>query len=315
MSSRKEWLWSQAYRPKTITECILPERYKEMFEGYIRDGIPNLLLAGSQGVGKTTVARALLDQVGADYITINMSMSGNIDTLRNDIRNFASTATFGDSTSRKFVLLDEFDYSNQASLQPAMRNFIEEYSANCGFIATCNFKNRIIPPLISRFSVIDFRIEKKELPDLCMQFMKRCCSILETENIEFDKKVVAELVGRFAPDWRKVLNELQKYSVGGKIDSGILVNRSAERIDELAKILKEKRFNDMRKWVANNSDNDPVTLYRSFYDVLTEKMEPQSVPEFIVLLADYSYKATLVPDLEVSTSAFLTEAMSNCRWK
>jgi DNA polymerase III delta prime subunit len=313
--AKEEFLWSQAYRPKTIDDCILPERYKDMFKSYIASGVPNLLLSGSQGVGKTTVARALLSQVNADTITINGSMSGNIDTLRNEIRNFASTTTFGDSDSRKFVLLDEGDYLNANSTQPALRNFIEEYSANCGFILTCNFKNRIIPPLISRFSVVDFRIEKKELPDLCGQFLKRCCNILETENVEYDRKVVAELIMRFAPDWRKVLNELQKYSVSGRIDSGILSNQTAEKIDSLAKILKEKRFSDMRKWVANNSDNDPVTLYRAFYDILSEKMEPTSVPEFVVLLADYSWKATMVPDLEVNMAAFLTECMSNIRWK
>jgi DNA polymerase III delta prime subunit len=313
--AKEEFLFSQKYRPKTVADCILPDRYKEMFEEYIKTGIPNVLLAGGQGQGKSTIALALLSQVGADNIVINMSMNGNIDTLRNDIRNFASTTTFGESTGRKFVLLDEFDYANPNSLQPGLRNFMEEYSSNCGFIATCNFKNRIIPPLISRFSVIDFKIDKKELPDLCIQFLKRCCNILENENIQFDKKAVAELIMRFAPDWRKVLNELQKYSVGGKIDSGILANNTTEKIEDLAKILKEKRFNDMRKWVANNVDNDPVTLYRAFYDILVEKMDPRSIPEFVVLLADYSYKATMVPDLEVNMAAFLSETMASCEWK
>lgn len=303
-----EFLWVEKYRPKTINDCILPEGLKQTFSSFIDSGnIPNLLLTGSAGVGKTTVAKAMLEQIGADYIVINGSMNGNIDTLRNDIQQFASTISF--SGGRKYVILDEADYLNANSTQPALRNFMEEFSRNCGFILTCNFKHRIIEPLHSRCSVVDFKISKDDLPRLAVQFFKRTVGILSKEGVEYDKAVVAELINKHVPDWRRVLNELQRYSVNGKIDSGIFVNLQDENLKTLIGYIKAKNFGEMRKWVGENSDTDSAQLFRKFYDQAYTYIKPASIPELVVLIAKYQYQAAFVADPEINTAAFLTEIM------
>jgi len=310
---REQFLWVERYRPRKIEDCILPEELKATFQKFVDDGsIPNLLLSGSAGVGKTTVARAMLEQINADYIVINGSMNGNIDTLRNDIRNFAATVSF--TGGRKYVILDEADYLNPNSTQPALRNFMEEYSSNCGFILTCNFANRIIAPLHSRCSVVEFKINGKQKALLAKQFMDRVNTILETENIEYAKSAVAELIMKHFPDWRRVLNELQRYAASGKIDSGILAQMDNLDIRELCKLLKAKEFGNMRKWVAANSSMDVNVLFRKLYDISSEMMQSQSVAELVLILAEYQYKAAFVVDQEINTAACLTKIMTDCEW-
>jgi DNA polymerase III delta prime subunit len=287
---------------------------KQTFQEFVDKGkVPNLLLSGGPGVGKTTVARAMLEEIGADYIIINGSMNGNIDTLRNDIMHFASTVSF--AGGRKYVILDEADYLNPNSTQPALRNFMEEFSNNCGFILTCNFKNRIIEPLHSRCSVVDFIIPKQDKLVVGKSFFDRVKNILTEEKITFDKAVVAELVTRHYPDWRRVINELQRYSANGSIDSGILANTGDASIKELICHLKAKSFTEMRKWVAENSDTDTTTLFRKLYDASSVFLETRSIPQLIVLLADYQYKAAFVADHEINTVACFTEIMSSCEFK
>jgi DNA polymerase III delta prime subunit len=303
-----EFLWVEKYRPKIIDECILPDGLKETFRAFVsQNDIPNLILSGSAGVGKTTVARAMLDQIDADYIVINGSMNGNIDTLRNEILSFASTVSF--TGSRKYVILDEADYLNANSTQPALRNFMEEFSKNCGFILTCNFKNRIIEPLHSRCSVIEFKITKDDLPKLASQFMKRIIHVLNTERITFDKSVVAELISKHVPDWRRVINELQRYSVNGSIDTGIFVNLSDDNIKVLVNYLKNKNFAEMRKWVAENSDTDTTTTFRKLYDMSNDVVKSNSIPELVLILAEYQYKAAFVADPEINLVAAFTRIM------
>ena len=309
-----EFLWVEKYRPRTIDDCILPEGLKSTFRQFVSNGeIPNLLLTGSAGVGKTTVARAMLEQIGADYIVINGSMNGNIDTLRNDIMQFASTISF--SGGRKYVILDEADYLNANSTQPALRNFMEEFSRNCGFILTCNFKHRIIEPLHSRCSVVEFKISKSDLPKLAVQFFKRAVGVLDNEGVKYDKAVIAELINKHIPDWRRVLNELQRYSVNGVIDSGIFVNLSVENFKVLVSAVKAKNFTDMRKWVAENSDTDSSTLFRNFYDQAYTLVKPNSIPELVLLISKYQYQAAFVADHEINLAAFLTECMINLEWQ
>ena len=304
----EEFLWVEKYRPKTIEDCVLPDELKTTFQKFVEKGeIPNLLLTGSAGVGKTTVARAMLEQIGADYIVINGSMNGNIDTLRNEILQFASSVSF--TGSRKYVILDEADYLNANSTQPALRNFMEEFSRNCGFILTCNFRNRIIEPLHSRCSVVEFKISKADLPRLAAQFFKRVLGILDGNGVKYDKAVVAELIQRHLPDWRRVLNELQRYSVNGTIDTGIFANHGASAFTDLVDILKQKKFGEMRKWVGENSDMDSTTLFRKFYDTAYEKVNPKSIPELVLIIAKYQYQAAFVADHEINTAAFLTEVM------
>ncbi|NDG33009.1 AAA family ATPase, partial [bacterium] len=262
---REEFLWVEAYRPKTIADTILPKQLKTTFQKFVEDSnIPNLLFTGRAGVGKTTVARAILEQLDCDYIVINGSLHGNIDTLRNDILAFASTVSF--SGGRKYVILDEADYLNPNSTQPALRNFMEEYSKNCGFILTCNFKNKLIEPLWSRCSVIDFKIPKEERPNLASQFFRRICTILDKEKVSYVDKVVAEVVQRFFPDFRRTLNELQRYAATGSIDTGILTNFSEESFKVLIEHMKKKDFTNVRKWVGENNDIEPVVLFRKLYD-------------------------------------------------
>ena len=310
----EEFLWVEKYRPNNLSDVILPEETKKIFQQFVDQvNIPNLLLTGSAGVGKTTVAKAMLEMLGADYIVVNGSLSGNIDTLRTDIMNFATTVSF--SEGRKYVILDEADYLNPQSTQPALRNFMEEYSKNCGFILTCNFKNRIISPLQSRCSVVDFTYTKADAPKLAGKFFQRVQDILDKENVPYDKKVVAEIVQKFYPDWRRVLNELQKYSATGKIDTGILANATEESFGALVKLLKEKNFSGMRKWVAMNVDSDPTSLMRKLYDTSSEKLNPSSIPQLVLLIADYQYKSAFVSDQEVNLVAFLTQVMADCEFK
>lgn len=304
----KEFLWVEKYRPKTIADTILTNDLKTTFQEFVNQGnIPNLLLAGSAGCGKTTVARAMLEELGCDYIVINGSMNGNIDTLRNEIQDFASSISF--TGSRKYVILDEADYLNPNSTQPALRNFMEEFSKNCGFILTCNFKNRIIEPLQSRCSVVDFKIKKTDLPDLAKQMMKRLCSILAEENIEYDKAVIAELIKKHYPDWRRVINELQRYSATGKIDTGILANITETSIKSLMRFLKEKDFTNTRKWVAENIDSDANAIFRTLYDTASQHVAKNSVPNLVMILAKYQYQAAFVADHEINLMACLTEMM------
>jgi DNA polymerase III delta prime subunit len=309
-----EFLWCEKFRPKKISECILPNALKNTFQEFVDKGnVPNLLLSGGPGVGKTTVARAMLEEIGADYIIINGSMNGNIDTLRNDIMHFASTVSL--QGGRKYVILDEADYLNANSTQPALRNFMEEFSNNCGFILTCNFKNRIIEPLHSRCSVIDFIIPKQDKVAVGKSFYERIKNILTEENITFDRAVVAELITRHYPDWRRVINELQRYSINGSIDSGILANTGDTNIKDLVVLLKSKSFTEMRKWVGENSDVDTTSLFRKLYDSASLFLEPRSVPQLVLLLADYQYKAAFVADHEINIVACFTEIMTMCEFK
>jgi DNA polymerase III delta prime subunit len=259
-----------------------------------------LILSGTSGIGKTTVARAMLEQLECDYIVINGSMNGNIDTLRNEILNFASSVSF--SGGRKYVILDEADYLNANSTQPALRNFMEEFSRNCGFILTCNFKNRIIEPLHSRCSVIDFKINKKSMAKLATQFFQRVCDILQNENVEYDESVVAEVINKYFPDWRRVLNELQRYSTIGRIDSGILVNLQETSIKELVKYLKDKNYTEVRKWVKNNLDTDVNELFNQFYEISSEICTKQTTPQLVLDLARYQYQHAL---WQIQKSIFL----------
>ena len=309
-----EFLWVEKYRPKSVSDTILPTELQVTFQDFVDNkNIPNLILSGGSGVGKTTIARAMLEQVECDYILINGSLSGNIDTLRNDIMQFASSVSL--SGGRKYVILDEADYLNPNSTQPALRNFMEEFSRNCGFILTCNFKNRIIQPLHSRCSVIDFKINGKVGPALAVKFLQRVQKILKQEQIKYDEKVVAELIMKFFPDWRRVLNELQRYSATGSIDSGILSNLTDESFKRLINHLKQKNFTEMRKWVASNLDNEPVVLFRRIYDEANSLMEKGTVPQLVLTIADYQYKSAFVADQEVNMVACLTQLMAECEWK
>jgi DNA polymerase III delta prime subunit len=311
---KEKYLWCEKHRPDSIEKCILPAQLKNTFQQFVDDEhIPNLLLSGGPGVGKTTVAKAMLQQIDATYMMINGSEESGIDVLRNKIKNFASTVSF--DTNRKFVILDEADYLNPQSTQPALRGFIEEFHKNCGFILTCNFKNRIIEPLHSRCSVVEFRIPNEEKPKLAAQFFKRITEILEEENVKFNPKAVAGIIEKFFPDWRRCLNELQRYSASGEIDAGILVNISDENLKEMTSFLKEKEFGNLRKWVANNLDNDPTRIYRKIYDTLYDRLEPASVPQLVLIIADYQYKSAFVADQEINLLACMTEIMSNVRFK
>ena len=307
-----EFLWVEKYRPQTISDCILPDGLKKTFQEYVDAGeISNMLLCGTAGTGKTTVARALCNELGCDYIVINGSDESGIDVLRTKIRDFASTVSF--ESKAKVVILDEADYLNPNSTQPALRAFIEEFSGNCRFIFTCNFKNRIIEPLHSRTSVIDFKIDKKDRPVMAQKFMGRMQYILTSENIPYEQNVLAELLMKHFPDYRRVINELQRYSKSGSIDSGILSNIAEINTKELIDSLKDKDWKKMRQWVVNNVDNDPQGVYRKVYDSLIDKVK--QVPHLVLLIADYQYKSAFVADQEINLTACLTDIMASVEFK
>ena len=309
-----DFLWVEEYRPKTIDDCILPQSLKTLFQSFIDKGeISNMLFSGTPGVGKTTVAKALCEQMNCDWIMINGSEEGGIDVLRNKIKNFASTVSL--SGGKKVVILDEADYLNPQSTQPALRGFVEEFHKNCRFILTCNFKNRIIEPLHSRFSNIEFRINRKDRPKLASQLMDRAIYILKEQNIEYEDKALVGLITKHFPDFRKLINELQRYSVSGAIDAGVLVNISDENLKTLTAHLKGKEFGDMRKWVVNNLDNDPVKIFRKIYDSLNTSLQPETIPHAILIIADYQYKSAFVADQEINLVACLTEIMSQVKFK
>jgi DNA polymerase III delta prime subunit len=310
-----EFLYVEKYRPQTIEETILPASIKKSFQEFVKNGeLPNLLLTGSAGIGKTTVAKALCNEIGADFIVINGSDEGRlIDTLRTKIKNFASTVSL--SGGSKVVILDEADYISADSVQPALRNFIEEFSSNCRFIFTCNYKNRIIPALHSRCTVIDFKITPTEKQKLASVFMNRLKMICDDEGIKYEEKVLVELILKFFPDFRRCINEVQRYGASGVIDSGLLATLSEEKLTPLVDMLKSKDWSGMRKWVGQNADNDFNTLYRKVFNALEKRLEPSSIPSAVLIIADYQYKSAFAMDSEINFTACLTEIMSECKFK
>ena len=310
----EDFLWVEKYRPKTISECVLPSGLKQTLSEFISKGdLPNLILSGGPGVGKTTAAKALIEELGLTYMMINGSEESGIDTLRVKLKNYASTVSL--HGGRKYLILDEADYLNAQSTQPALRGLIEEFHKNCGFILTCNYKNRLIPPLHSRCSVVDFTIQKSEKKELAEQFFKKVMNILIVENIKFEPKAVAEVINKFFPDWRRVINELQRYYVSVRIDAGILVDISEINIKELMRFMKDKEFTNVRKWIINNIDNDPTRLFRRLYDNLYDYMDGSSIPHVVVILGEYQYKAAFVADQEINMLACLTEIMARGKFK
>jgi len=310
----EDFLWVEKYRPKTVETCILPDQLKKTFQEFVNQkNVPNLLLSGSAGCGKTTIAKAMLEELGCDYIVINGSLNADKGTLRNALASYASAVSF--TGGRKYIILDEADYLDANHVQPGLRNFMEEYSTNCGFIMTCNFAKRIISPLHSRCSVIDFKIKKADLPSLAAQFLKRACNILDIEGIQYDKKVIAAVITQYYPDWRRVLNEIQRYSVTGKIDEGILVNFSQESFKTLVGFLKSKDFPAVRRWVGENSDVDTDVLFKNLYDYAYDLIEANSIPDLILILARYQHQAAFVANQEINMAAAFLEIMVNCSFK
>ena len=308
----EQLLWTEKYRPKTINECILPERLKKPFQEYVNSGeIPNLLLSGGAGVGKTTVAKAMCEEVGCDYMIINGSDETGVDNVRYKIKNYASSMSL--AGGRKVIIVDEADYLSP-NAQAAFRNVIEEFAGNCSFIFTCNFKNKIIEPLHSRCANVEFTLKNPEKASMAGQFFKRIQGVLTSEQIKFDDKVIAELVKKHFPDFRRVINELQRYSKFGEIDTGVLSQIVEVGLNDVIKFLKEKDFGNIRKWVASN-DIDSAALYRKLYDALYDVLAPQSIPQAVIILADYQYKHAFVADAEINTVACLTELMVECEFK
>ena len=313
---RDEFLWVEKYRPKTIEDCILPESIKKTFLDFLDKGeVPNLLLAGPAGCGKTTVAKALCNQLGVDVYVINGSDEGRfLDTVRNNAKNFASTVSFSSESKHKVIIIDEAD-NTTPDVQLLLRASIEEFSNNCRFIFTCNYKNKIIEPLHSRCAVIEFGIKGKQKQEIATCFFKRLNSILEQEKVECDKKVLAQLIHNHFPDWRRVLNECQRYAVGGKIDSGILATFTDVKVNDLLKNLKEKNFTEVRKWVVDNIDNDSGILLRRIYDNLYDSLVSASIPAAVLIIAKYQYQIAFVADQEINMLACLTEIMVECEFK
>ena len=308
------FLWVEKYRPTKINDCVLPDELKKTFGLFVQDKhIPNLILSGGPGVGKTTVAKAMIEEIGATYMMINGSEESGIDVLRTKIKNFASTVSL--EGGRKYLIIDEADYLNPQSTQPALRGFMEEFHKNCGFILTCNYKNRLIPALQSRCSVVDFIIPNSQKPKLASKFFTRVGDILNKENVKFEPKAVAELMNKFFPDWRRVLNELQRYSASGIIDAGVLVNISESNINELMQSLKDKEFTNVRKWIVHNLDNDAVRIFRLIYDSLYDNLDGSTIPHVVVILAEYQYKSGFAADQEINLLACMTEIMGQAKFK
>ena len=310
----ENFLWVEKYRPETIDDCVLPNHLKDTFKEFVKNkSIPNIILSGSAGVGKTTVAKAMINEIGATYMMINGSEESGIDILRTKIKNFASTVSL--EGGRKYIILDEADYLNPQSTQPALRGFMEEFHKNCGFILTCNYKNRLIEPLHSRCSGIDFTINNSEKIKLAETFFTKVKGILDGEGIKYEPKAVAELINKHFPDWRRVLNELQRYSATGQIDAGVLVNISEKNIGELMHALKGKEFTNVRKWIVANLDNDHIRIYRRIYDSLYDHLDPNTIPHAVVILGDYQYKSAFVADQEINMLACLTEIMGVVKFR
>ena len=310
----KEFLWVEKYRPNKISDTILPKNLKETFQKIVNgEEIPNMLFTGTAGLGKTTIARAICDELGLDYIVINGSEEGNIDTLRGKIKQFASSVSL--SGGYKVVILDEADYLNAQSTQPALRGFIEEFSQNCRFILTCNFKNKVIEPLHSRCGVYEFNTSKKDMAFLCGEFMKRLQIILDSEGVKYNNDVIAGLIGKYAPDWRRVLNEAQRHSISGSLDTTVIQNDLNDNYNILFKSLKNKDFKKMRSWVVNNVDIEPTAIFRGIYDSMEGNVVPASIPQLVLILADYQYKNAFVADHELNLVACLTECMANVEFQ
>ena len=308
------FLWVEKYRPTTIRDCILPDELKQTFGQFVSDGhIPNIILSGGPGVGKTTVAKAMLEEIGATYMMINGSEESGIDVLRTKIKNFASTVSL--EGGRKYLIIDEADYLNAQSTQPALRGFMEEFHKNCGFILTCNYKNRLIPPLHSRCSVVDFVLPNDQKKKLAERFLSRVQEILTEEKVEFEPKPIAELIMKFFPDWRRVLNELQRYSVSGKIDAGVLVNLYESNINELMLAIKEKSLTNMRKWIVNNLDNDPTSIIRAVYNDVYDYLDARGIAYAVVILGKYQNQVPFVADQELNLLAMCYEISMDCKFK
>ena len=314
--SKTDFIWVEKYRPKTIEDCILPENIKKTFSDFLNKGeIPNMLLAGPPGVGKTTVAKALCNELGVDFYVINGSDEGRfLDTVRNNAKNFASTVSLSSDAKHKVIIIDEADNTTN-DVQLLLRAFIEEFAGNCRFIFTCNYKNKIVEPLHSRCAVVEFGVRGKEKTQLAGSFFKRLQNILDAEGVEYDQKVIAELINKHFPDWRRVLNECQRYAVCGKIDSAILAEFSDVSANELIKHLRDKNFTEVRKWVVANLDNDSSVILRRVYDALYDYLEPGSIPAAVLVIAKYQYQIAFVADQEINLLAALTEIMVECNFK
>jgi len=311
-----EFLWVEKYRPQKIEDCILPYDIKDTFRQIVQQGnIPNLLLSGTAGIGKTTVAKALCKELGVDYYVINGSDEGRfLDTVRSQAKNFASTVSLLGGSSRKVIIIDEADNTTH-DVQLLLRGFIEEFHKTCSFIFTCNFKNKIIEPIHSRCSCIDFQIQKSDKNQIMIQFFGRLIKILDDEGVTYDKNVLAQLIARYYPDWRRVLNELQRYAASGNIDTGILAAMIDSNINQLVDFLQRKDYGNVRKWVVDNLDNDPNIILRNLYDSLYSKLEPSSIPSAVLVIAKYQYQIAFVADQEINLLAALTEIMVECQFK